>query len=168
LWRSIYADTAQKTKEQNDYSVLQCWGRAANGQAVLLDMARGKWEAPELETMARAFWQKHKAVDGQGTLRAFKVEDKVSGTGLIQKLKREGIPMVGIQRNRDKITRAFDAAPFVQSGNVVIMRNLSGLADFMSEAATFPNAAHDDAIDCAMSAISDILAAPSAPAIRSL
>jgi predicted phage terminase large subunit-like protein len=87
---------------------------------------------------------------------------------LIQKLKREGIPMVGIQRNRDKITRAFDAAPFVQSGNVVIMRNLSGLADFMSEAATFPNAAHDDAIDCAMSAISDILAAPSAPAIRSL
>lgn len=168
LWRSIYADTAQKTKEQNDYSVIQCWGRTVNGQAVMLDMVRGKWEAPELETMARAFWQKHKAVDGQGTLRAFKVEDKVSGTGLIQKLKREGIPMVGIQRNRDKVTRAFDTAPFVQSGNVVIMRNVSGLADFMSEAATFPNAAHDDAIDCAMSAISDILAAPSAPAIRSL
>ena len=168
LWRTIYADTAQKTKEQNDFSVMQCWGRTVNGQAVLLDMARGKWEAPELETMARAFWAKHKAVDNQGTLRAFKVEDKVSGTGLIQKLKREGIPMVGIQRNRDKVTRAFDAAPFVQSGNVLIMRNLTGLADFLSEAALFPNAAHDDMIDAAMSAISDILAAPAAPAIRAL
>lgn len=168
LWRTIYADTAQKTKEQNDFSVMQCWGRTVNGQAVLLDMVRGRWEAPELETMARAFWAKHKAVDNQGTLRAFKVEDKVSGTGLIQKLKREGIPMVGIQRNRDKVTRAFDAAPFVQSGNVLIMRNLTGLADFLSEAALFPNAAHDDMIDAAMSAISDILAAPAAPAIRAL
>lgn len=168
LWRSIYADTAQKTKEQNDYSVLQCWGRSINGQAVLLDMARGKWEAPELETMARAFWAKHKAIDNQGPLRAFKVEDKVSGTGLIQKLKREGIPMLGVQRDRDKVTRAFDAAPFVQSGNVVILNHLSGLADFLSEAALFPNAAHDDMIDCAMTAISDVLAVSAAPAIRSL
>lgn len=168
LWRSIYADTAQKTKEQNDYSVIQCWGRTVNGQAVMLDMVRGKWEAPELETMARAFWAKHKAVNDQGALRAFKVEDKVSGTGLIQKLKREGISMIGVQRERDKVTRAFDAAPFVQSGNVILMRNLSGLADFLSEAALFPNAAHDDMIDCAMTAITDILAAPAAPAIRSL
>ena len=168
LWRSIYADTAQKTKEQNDFSVMQCWGRSVNGQAVLLDMARGKWEAPELETMARAFYAKHKAIDNQGALRAFKVEDKVSGTGLIQKLKREGIPMIGIQRNRDKVSRAFDTAPFVQSGNVLVMNNLPGLADFLSEAALFPNAAHDDMIDAAMSAISDILAAPAAPAIRAL
>lgn len=167
-WRAIYADTAQKTKEQNDFSVMQCWGRTVGGQAVLLDMVRGKWEAPELETMARAFWAKHKAVDNQGTLRAFKVEDKVSGTGLIQKLKREGIPMIGVQRDRDKVSRAFDTAPFVQSGNVIIMQNLPSLVDFLSEAALFPNAAHDDMIDCAMTAINDILAAPAAPAIRAL
>lgn len=168
LWRSIYADTAQKTKEQNDYSVFQCWGRTVNGQAVLLDMARGKWEAPELETMARAFYSKHKAIENAGTLRAFKVEDKVSGTGLIQKLKREGLPMIGIQRDRDKVSRAFDTAPFVESGNVIILRGVPHLADFLSEAALFPNAAHDDMIDAAMSAISDILAAPAAPSIRSL
>ena len=167
-WRAIYADTAQKTKEQNDFSVMQCWGRTVGGQAVLLDMVQGKWEAPELETMARAFWAKHKATDNQGTLRAFKVEDKVSGTGLIQKLKREGIPMIGVQRDRDKVSRAFDTAPFVQSGNVIIMQNLPSLVDFLSEAALFPNAAHDDMIDCAMTAINDILAAPAAPAIRAL
>jgi predicted phage terminase large subunit-like protein len=167
-WRAIYADTAQKTKEQNDYSVFQCWGQTQTGQIVLLDMARGKWEAPELETMARAFWRKHMAASDKGPLRAFKVEDKVSGTGLIQKLKREGIPIIPIQRNVDKITRAFDAAPYVQSGNVYIMANIDHLADFMSEASVFPNGTHDDMIDAAMSAISDMTAPQSAPAVRAL
>lgn len=167
-WRTIYADTAQKTADQNDYSVFQCWGYSVTGQAVMLDMIRGKWEAPELEAMARAFWAKHKATQTQGTLRAFKVEDKVSGTGLIQTLKREGIPIIGIKRNVDKISRAFDAAPLIESGNVILMQDLPHLTDFISEASTFPNAAHDDMIDAAMSAISDILQNTVAPAIRSL
>lgn len=167
-WRAIYADTAQKTKEQNDYSVLQCWGKTIDGQIVLLDMLRGKWEAPELTEMARAFWRKHSAVQNQGALRAFKVEDKVSGTGLIQTLRREGIPIVPIQRNVDKITRAMDAAPYVQSGNVIVMRDIAQLVDFLSEAGVFPNGAHDDMIDAAMSAISDMFAPQSAPAIRAL
>ena len=167
-WRTIYADTAQKTADHNDYSVFQCWGYSGTGQAVMLDMIRGKWEAPELEAMARAFWAKHKAVTGQGTLRAMKVEDKVSGTGLIQTLKREGIPIIGLKRNVDKISRAFDAAPLIESGNVIIMQDVPHLTDFISEASTFPNAAHDDMIDAAMSAISDMLQANIAPAIRSL
>ena len=166
--RSIYADTAQKTKEQNDYSVFQCWGLTQTEQIVLLDMVRGKWEAPELETMARAFWQKHHSQPYHGPLRTFKVEDKVSGTGLIQKLKREGIPIVPIQRNVDKVTRAFDAAPYIQSGNVYLMRNTPHLADFLSEAAVFPNGTHDDMIDATMSAIADLTAPQSAPAIRAL
>ena len=166
--RSIYADTAQKTKEQNDYSVFQCWGVTQDNQMVMLDMARGKWEAPELETMARAFWQKHNSQTYYGPLRAFKVEDKVSGTGLIQKLKREGIPIVPIQRNVDKVTRAFDAAPYIQSGNVYLMRSTPHLADFLAESAVFPNGSHDDMIDATMSAISDLTAPQSAPAIRTL
>jgi predicted phage terminase large subunit-like protein len=166
--RSIYADTAQKTKEQNDYSVLQCWGVTPDNQMVMLDMVRGKWEAPELETMARAFWQKHHSQAYHGPLRTFKVEDKVSGTGLIQRLKREGIPIVPIQRNVDKVTRAFDAAPYIQSGNVYLMRTTPHLADFLSEAAVFPNGTHDDMIDATMSAIADLTAPQSAPAIRAL
>ena len=166
--RSIYADTAQKTKEQNDYSVLQCWGVTQDNQMVMLDMARGKWEAPELETMARAFWQKHNSQPYHGPLRAFKVEDKVSGTGLIQKLKREGIPIVPIQRNVDKVTRAFDAAPYIQSGNVYLMRSTPHLADFLAESAVFPNGSHDDMIDATMSAISDLTAPQITPAIRTL
>jgi predicted phage terminase large subunit-like protein len=156
-WRTIYADTAQKTKEQNDYSVMQCWGKSRLGQAVLLDQIRGKWEAPELLTQARAFWTKHNHVQGQGTLRALRVEDKASGTGLIQTLKREGVPVLGIQRNVDKIVRAYDAAPLVQSGNVLLPRDAPWLSDFLAEASSFPNGAHDDQLDPMMDAIADIL-----------
>lgn len=167
-WRVIYADTAQKTKQENDYSVFQCWGKSRRGQAVLIDQMRGKWEAPELQNMARAFWQKHKAIDERAPLRAMKVEDKVSGTGLIQTLKREGVPILPIQRNRDKLTRAYDAAPFVESGNVLLPRQAPWLADFLSEAATFPKGAHDDQIDPMMDAVTDMLETKTTPQVRAL
>lgn len=153
-WRAVYADTAQKTKEHNDYSVFQCWGESWEGQAVLIDQVRGKWEAPELLTQASAFWWKHKA-DGNGVLRAFNVEDKASGTGLIQSMK--GIPVVGIPRAVDKITRAMDAIPLIQSGNVLLPEDAPWLSDYLSEFAAFPKGAHDDQIDPTMDAIAAIL-----------
>jgi len=156
-YRTIYADTAQKTGTQNDYSVIQCWGKSRAGQAVLLDQIRGKWEAPELLVQSRAFWAKHKP--GAAPLRAFKVEDKVSGTGLIQTLKREGIPMLAIQRDRDKVTRAYDAAPMIESGNVLLPRDAPWLSDLLAEATAFPNGAHDDQLDPLFDAVSDMLSA---------
>lgn len=156
-WRGIYADTAQKTKEHNDYSVFQCWGKSKSGQAYLIDMIRGKWEAPELLTHARAFWNKHNAIRDAGFLRSMKVEDKVSGTGLIQTLKREGVPVVDIQRDRDKITRAMDAAPLVQSGNVYLPQDSPWLSELLAETSSFPNAKHDDTVDPMMDALSDML-----------
>src|SRR5690554_4695330 len=121
-YRVVFADTAQKTGDLNDYSVFQCWGYPGDGTAYLIDQVRGKWEAPELLTTARAFWNKH-AASGNGTLRQFKVEDKSSGTGLIQSLKRgdaakgvRAVPVIGIPRSRDKITRAMDVAPMIEAG----------------------------------------------------
>lgn len=154
-WRAIYADTAMKTKEQNDYSVFQCWGVTDSGKAYLLDMIRGKWEAPELLAQARAFWNKHRA--GQSTLRYMKVEDKASGTGLIQTLKREGVQVLPIQRSIDKVTRAMDAAPSIEAGHVYLPRSAPFVSDLLMEAAQFPNAAHDDTLDPLMDAISDML-----------
>lgn len=159
-YRSIYADTAQKTGQANDYSVFECWGHTLTGQAVLLDVIRGKWESPELLVQARAFWAKHSAggvSSHRGPLRAMKVEDKVSGTGLIQTLRREGIPVTAIQRDRDKVTRSYDAAPLIESGNVLLPQDAPWLSDFLAEASAFPNAAHDDMIDPMMDAVTDML-----------
>lgn len=154
-WRTIYVDTAQKTGNANDYSVLQCWGRSATGQAYLIDQMRGKWEAPELLTQSRAFWNKHRN-QSNGALRSMKIEDKVSGTGLIQTLRREGIPVIDIQRDKDKMTRAMDAIPTIESGQVFLPQDEPWLADYLTEFSQFPNGRHDDQVDPTCDAITDM------------
>ena len=170
-FRFITADTAQKTGQENDYSVLQCWGRSSTGQAVKLDRIRGKWEAPELLVQARAFWLKHlndvrPCVSG-ATLRGMYVEDKVSGTGLIQTLRREGVPMVPVQRNRDKLSRGHDAAPFIESGNVLLPQDAPWLSDFLGESETFPAGAHDDQLDPMFDAINIVQKMPAPRVVQS-
>jgi len=168
-YRAIYADTAQKTKEQNDYSVFQCWGMGEDGRIYLIDMVRGKWQAPELLVIAKAFWDKHKAEPRiMGTLRQFKVEDKASGTGLIQQLKQKKVPVDGIPRSIDKVSRAMDAAPHVQAGNVVLPEDSEWLSDILNEATSFPNASHDDTLDPMMDAVSDMLIEKQRPSYADL
>lgn len=150
-WTEVFVDTAQKTGQENDYSVLELWGRSTTGQAILIDLIRGKWEAPDLLTRARSFWLKHK--DSGHKPRSMRVEDKVSGTGLIQTLRREGIPVIPVQRDKDKISRAHDAAPFIESGNVLLPADAEWLSDFLSESEKFPAGAHDDQLDPMFDAI---------------
>lgn len=163
-FRFITADTAQKTAEINDYSVLQCWGRSNTGKAILIDQIRGKWEAPELIVQARAFWLKHKddirIMCQRATLRGMFVEDKVSGTGLIQTLRREGIAILPVQRVKDKISRAYDAAPFIESGNVSLPQDAPWLSDLLSEISSFPSGAHDDQLDPMFDAIAKVQVTP--------
>jgi predicted phage terminase large subunit-like protein len=159
-FRFCTADTAQKTGQENDYSVLQCWGRSRTGQAVLIDQVRGKWEAPELLEKARAFWLRN--VPGGSVLKGFYIEDKVSGTGLIQTLRREGVPVVPVQRNNDKISRAHDSAPFMASGNVVLPRDRVFVDDLIAEAVVFPGGAHDDQLDPMFDAIKIVQMIPAA------
>ncbi|HET8744303.1 MAG TPA: phage terminase large subunit [Ramlibacter sp.] len=158
-WTEVFVDTAQKDGEENDYCVLQLWGRSTAGQGVLLDQRREKWEAPDLVTNARAFWNKHKA--SAFNPRRMGVEDKVSGTGLIQTLRREGIPILGIPRDKDKVSRGHDAAPFIESGNVLLPADAPWLSDFLAEAEKFPNGAHDDQMDPMFDAIDAVQRRPS-------
>lgn len=168
LHRAIYADTAQKTKEHNDFSVFECWGKGEDGKIYLIDMIRGKWEAPELKRRALAFWAKHKAVTDMGALRKMLVEDKASGTGLIQEISSGGkdhgaIPVKGIERNTDKLTRVMDVVSYIEAGMVGIPVNEAWVSDFVTECEAFTaddTHAHDDQIDPMCDAITDLIAKP--------
>lgn len=166
-YRKIYVDTAQKTQERHDYSVFQCWGFGVDGNMYLLDQIRDKWEAPELRRKAVDFWNKHKAVDvfKYGQLRQMRVEDKASGTGLIQDIKRLGqIPVFAQQRNRDKYTRVMDIVSYIEAGYVYIPESAPWVMDFTSECDAFTaddTHAHDDQIDPLCDAIDDMLAGTS-------
>jgi predicted phage terminase large subunit-like protein len=166
-YRMMYADTAMKTAEQNDYSVMQCWGKYKN-DIYLIDQIRGKWEAPQLLTTAKAFWSKHKN-SHKSVLRKLEIEDKASGTGLIQQLKQDKIPVRAIQRNNDKVTRAYDSAPSIEAGNVYLNINAEYLNDYLTEFDLFPLGKHDDQVDPTMDAIANmIIKQKPTPSVRSL
>lgn len=161
-FRKILADTAQKTAERNDYSVFECWGAGEDGRIYLLDLIRGKWPAPELKRRAIAFWNKHKDVGEHASpLRQLLVEDKSSGTGLIQDIQASGsIPVKGIQRTTDKLTRVMDVVSYIESGLVWIPEAAPWTNDFVSECESFTaddTHAHDDQIDPMCDAINDML-----------
>ena len=155
----IYADTALKDKEQNDYSVFACWAQSWDKQLYLLDILRGKWEAPELLVAAKAFFEKHRSTH-KCFCSAVKVEDKASGTGLIQQLKRKehgALPVIPIPREVDKYTRSQGTIPYVEAGHVHLPENAPWLRDFLEEHDFFPNFDHDDQVDTTMDAIEDML-----------
>lgn len=157
----IFADTAQKTGERNDYSVFQCWGYGFDNKIYLLDQIRGKWEAPELKRRAIAFWEKCIAIDRYGKCRQMVVEDKASGTGLIQEIKADGgIPIAPIQRTVDKLTRVMDVLGYIEGGNVLIPSYSNFTKEFVSECESFTaddSHMHDDQIDPMCDAITDML-----------
>lgn len=165
-FRKIFADTAQKAKQKNDRSCFQEWGLGIDGKIYLLDLILGRWEAPELQRRCVAFWAKAKARDTEkyGQLRNLNVEDKVSGTGLIQtvKLPPYNIPVVAIQRNTDKFLRVNDALPYIEAGLVVIPEDAPYTNDFVTENESFTaDDTHDfdDQIDPEVDAINDFLQA---------
>jgi predicted phage terminase large subunit-like protein len=163
-YRKIFADTAQKTKEQNDFSVFEEWGLGIDGKIYLLDMIRGKWEAPELQRRAISFWSKAKArdVDAYGQLREMVVEDKSSGTGLVQTIKTlNNIPIKPIERHKDKLTRVMDALPYLESMQVAVPADAPYTNDFIAENESFAaDDSHDfdDQVDPMVDAIGDMLA----------
>ncbi len=150
----ISGDTAMKVKEHNDYSVFIVGGVTSENQLHILDIVRGKWEAPELEKTAVAAWNKWKTNQKTGlACNGFYIEDKASGTGLIQGLKsRYGIPVFGVKADTDKLTRCENILPYIESGQVLLpeSENYSFVPELLAECETFSrdmSHAHDDQVD---------------------
>lgn len=169
----ITADTAQKKGQHNDYTVFQLWGLCDRGFIYLLDQVRAKMDAPELIDAAVNMWRRY----GGGikgpvvNASALHIEDKVSGTGLIQTLRKGGytsngelfksIPCIPISRGPDqsKGTRAIDNQAILQSGQVLIPQNAPWITEYLMEFEQFNldmTHPHDDQVDATMDAI-DIL-----------
>lgn len=159
-FRFITADTATKTGTRNDFSVMCEWG-VYLGNLYLINMVRGKWEAPELEANFRAFigesWQKNQKQE-LGNLRAVLVEDKASGTGLLQTVGRNSpLPLTPVQRSTDKLTRAMDTAPQLKAGKVYLPEGAPWIVEFVAEHSLFSaddSHKHDDIVDNTMDAVS--------------
>jgi predicted phage terminase large subunit-like protein len=140
----VSADTAFKTKESNDYSVITIGGLTASGDIHILNVMRGRWEYPDLRQRLIAT---NALLRGKG-LRGLYIEDKASGQSLIQDLRREtGLAVIPHKVTHDKSSRANLVTPLIEGGRVFLPRTAPWLDAFIEETSAFPSAPHDDIVD---------------------
>jgi predicted phage terminase large subunit-like protein len=144
----IVGDTAQKKGQANDYSVFMVMGEGYHGGMYVIDLIRGKWEAPELTQKLKDIWSKYSA---EHSLEGVYLEDKSSGTGLIQTIQSEQmIPIKGLKADADKYTRLLGVQGYIESGYVYLPDGAPWLLDFLDECEKFTKTdshKHDDQVD---------------------
>jgi predicted phage terminase large subunit-like protein len=142
-------DTANKAGELNDYSVCTTWGVENRRKYYLLDVFRGRLDFPGLKKAAAEQQRKH---DPTTVL----VEDRASGTQLIQELKAEGIYIVKPYLpppGTDKVMRLHAQTALFESGNVLFPKSASWLPEYLRELAAFPGGKFDDQVDSTTQAL---------------
>ena len=132
-------DTAMKAAETADYSVGTAW--LMRGEAhYLLDLVRARLEFPELKRRAIALHERWRPL-------ATLVEDKGSGTALLQELGAMDLPAIPFISTANKEMRMHAQSVRFESGSVYLPRAAPWLDDLLSELLAFPGARHDDQVD---------------------
>lgn len=145
----ISADCAFKDTKSSDFVVMQVWARRG-AMAYLVDQVRKRLSFTETVTALLALVAKWP----QATRKL--VEDKANGTAVISQLKSKVPGLVPVNPTDSKYGRATAVAPVIESGNVLLPAAEVGLFDaeeLVTEAASFPNGAHDDQVDATSQAL---------------
>lgn len=140
-------DTANKPTELSDYSVCTTWG-VKDKHLYLINVLRKRLGYAELK---RAVREQAEAFQPQTVL----IEDKASGTQLIQELVNEGIHEVKRyeQPAMDKIMRIHSVTSTMENGFVHLPDQAPWRDEYLHELTTFPNGKHDDQADSTSQAL---------------
>jgi predicted phage terminase large subunit-like protein len=144
-------DTANKDTELNDYSVGTTWG-IHDGNFYLIDLYRKRMSFPQLKRAVKDFFEKHSP-------NKLLIEDKASGTALIQELQHDGV--YGIepyqpQPGSGKFMRFAAQAIKFEAGRVYLPSQAPWFDDYVREISGFPGSKHDDQVDSTTQAL-DVL-----------
>jgi predicted phage terminase large subunit-like protein len=151
-------DTAMKSSELSDYSVGTVWQVQENAQKVyLIDVVRGRFEFPELVAAAIKLHRKW-GFHERRRYNCLIIEDKGSGTSLIQALKRERLYVHphSMKLEGDKIMRLEAQVAQFAAGVVHFPVEAPWLDDLMEELLAFPGVKHDDQVDSISQALAFI------------
>ena len=133
-------DTASKAEELSNYSVCSAWLRRGKDH-YLLDVRRERLEYPFLKRLVVELARRHGA-------DAVLIEDKSSGTQLIQDLRHEReVRPIAILPERDKVTRMSTQSAKIESGCVYLPEQAPWLEEFQREVLQFPDGGYDDQVD---------------------
>ncbi|MFC0218027.1 phage terminase large subunit [Pseudochelatococcus lubricantis] len=132
-------DTASKAGELNDYSV-GITALVVQDTVYIVDVIREKLDYPSLKNRILRARERWKA-------QTILIEDKGSGTSLIQDLKRDRCHTIAIKPESDKVVRMSACSARIEAGAVLLPSAASWLDEFRDEILAFPDGRHDDQAD---------------------
>jgi predicted phage terminase large subunit-like protein len=157
-------DTAGTANERSDYTVgLAVKMGLKDRKFYITDMYREKSEFHTLMRDIPAFNAKARA-------EAVLMENKGTGTSLIQVLRNSGQNIIPVQPQKQggKEFRFELAIPALEAGRVSLPKQGAWIADFQEEILTFPGSNHDDIVDAFSQLINHYAARGSSRGMRSL
>lgn len=132
-------DTANKPNEMNDFSVCTTW-LLADKCFFLRNVFRKQLDYPGLKRAALEQAAQFKPTH-------IVIEDKSSGTSLIQELRESGLPVRSYTPKDNKIMRLNSQSAYIESGRVYVPEQAHWLGEYLHEMTIFPNGKFDDQVD---------------------
>jgi predicted phage terminase large subunit-like protein len=139
-------DTASKEHELADFSVCTTWG-IKRDHIYLLHVMRKRMEYPELKRAVKAQKEQWKA-------QVVLIEDKSSGTQLIQELRAENLSAVqGVKPEGDKVMRMQAQTAMIENGFVRFPKEAPWMDTYLEELTGFPKSKYKDQVDSTSQAL---------------
>lgn len=135
-------DTASKPEEHCDFSVCTTWG-ILDDRLYLLDVHRARLDFPSLKRRVVELAQRRRT-------QTILIEDKGSGTPLLQQLRSESHDTpypTAFTPKEDKLTRLHAQSAWIEAGHIFLPEKTPWLNDLKLELSAFPQGQHDDQID---------------------
>jgi predicted phage terminase large subunit-like protein len=150
-------DTANKDTELSNFSVCTTWG-LKDRRLFLLNVYRHKIEFPQLKRAVRELAALYRA-------KIVLIEDKASGSSLIQELRAEHFSLVQAApaMDGDKVMRLRAQTAKIEGGFVLFPKQAHWLEVYLSELISFPNSKYDDQVDSTVFALAWVTLNPPYP-----
>jgi predicted phage terminase large subunit-like protein len=133
-------DLAWSLAEDADYTVISSWAVTKKKHLILLDVARGHYEGPDIVPRLR------RAYDRWGGVLV--VERATRQMSIIQEAVRTGLPIHEVRAEKDKVTRSWPAQARMEQRTVWFPeRSTPWYPEIEEELLAFPVARHDDFVD---------------------
>lgn len=143
-------DPAASTKNWADYFVIATCGVDRQGRIFVLDIVRKRLQGPDQPGLLQENFDKWKPY-GIG------IEKVAYQLTLVQYARRLGLPIIELERNRDKLSRHLTLSARYQANSIYHLAGASWLYALETELLQLPKGAHDDQAD-ALADCADALA----------
>ena len=140
VYRFTTIDPAFSSRETADFTCMCLWAVTEFADLLLLDVERVRFDMEDLSAAIQRNHELHHPSD-------VRIESQAYGAKVIAQLVRQGLPIIPLEADTDKVTRALSAVPRYENHVVFHRANADWLDAYEHELLTFPNGRNDDCVD---------------------